>query len=482
VPEFHAEPYLHLAGLSHKSALIAWGAFYFKTKSRGRGAPDSAPSWKLVEDRDLRHVHPPRRETIGARSDPYGPARVNVYDTSGALVSTTFTETTNFCWVTGLSPNTEYRYEVLVKDEPWGTDERWDWVRGSEQGLMQRGGRYINRFCTHPDPVTEPAGSFTFMVIGDYGTGILRSTPTRRQYEVAQAMQRAFEVHDVRAIITTGDNIYAGHRILGIPIGATGDEDDDWFFTFFQPYRYIVNRVPVHPCIGNHDTSETEDRDDREQLLDNLYLRERIASDEASGRASVDPGLFYRFKYGRDVEFGCIDTSKEDFFRGKRLYEYPKHWEWMEQALAPDPAARWKFVFCHHPPFCAGPNHHNTDRMEMLLPLFARAGVRVVFSGHEHNFQHSRHNGIDYLVTGAGSKLDKRRPEHFAEAHTVTWSNYAHFLLVRIEGKTMTVRVIGELDAAGSGPTAGPSSDGLRDVPRFTPSGEEVTGPIVLQL
>jgi len=399
-----------------------------------------------------------------------------VYDTSGALVSTAFTETTNFCWVAGLSPNTEYRYEVLVKDEPWGTDERWDWVRGSEQGLMQRGGRYINRFCTHPDPAAEPTSAFTFMVIGDYGTGILRSTPTRRQYEVAQAMQRAFEMHDVRAIITTGDNIY-----------ATGAEDDDWFFTFFQPYRYIVNRIPVHPCIGNHDAAETEDRDDREQLLDNLYLRERIASDEASGRASLDPGLFYRFRYGRDVDFICIDTSKEDFFRGKRLYEYPKHREWVEQALAPDPGARWKFVFCHHPPFCAGPNHHNSDRMEMLLPLFARAGVRVVFNGHEHNFQHSRHNGIDYLVTGAGSKLDTRRPEHFAEAHTVTWSNHAHFLLVRIEGRTMTVRVIGELDdSPWAGLKAGPYTDGmrdgLRDVPRFTPSGEEVTGPIVLQL
>src|SRR5262245_14321134 len=54
VPEFHAEPYLHLAGLSHKSALIAWGAFYFKARSHKQ--------WKLVDDRDLRHVHPPRRE------------------------------------------------------------------------------------------------------------------------------------------------------------------------------------------------------------------------------------------------------------------------------------------------------------------------------------------------------------------------------------------------------------------------------------
>jgi hypothetical protein len=462
VPEFHAEPYLHLAGLSHKSALIAWGAFYFKTRSH--------KEWKLVDDRDLRHVHPPRRESVGARSDPYGPARVNVYDASDTLVSSSFTETTNFCWVTGLAPNTEYRYEVIVKGEPWGVDERWDWMRGSDQGLVQRGGRYINRFCTHPDPAAEPSGSFTFMAIGDYGTGILRSTPTRRQFEVAQAMQLAFEQHDVRMVVTTGDNIYAGHRILGIPVGATGDEDDDWFFTFFQPYRYMLNRIPVYPCIGNHDTAETEDRDDREQLLDNLYLRERIASDEASGRASVDPGLFYRFRYGRDVEFICIDTSKEDFFRGKRLYEYPKHWEWVDQTLVPD-STLWKFVFCHHPPFCAGPNHHNTDRMEALLPLFARAGVRVVLNGHEHNFQHSRHAGIDYLITGAGSKLDVRPPSGFDEARTVTWSNHAHFLLVTIQEHTMKVRVIGELEG-----------DTLRDVPRFTPSGEEITGPIVLQL
>lgn len=463
MPEFHAEPYLHLAGLSHKSALIAWGAFYFKTKTHGR--------WKLVDDRDLRHVHPPRHESIGARSDPYGPARVNVYDASGALVSTSFTETTNFCWVTGLSPDTEYRYEVLVKNEAWGVDERWDWNRGSQQGLEQRGGHYINRFRTHPDPAAEPSGPFTFMVIGDYGTGILRSTPTRRQFEVARAMQVAFEQHAVRAIITTGDNIYAGRRILGVPIGATGDEDDDWFFTFFQPYRYMLNRIPVYPCIGNHDTAETEDRDDRAQLLDNLYLQERIASDEASGRASLAPGLFYRFRYGRDVEFICIDTSKEDFFRGKRLYEYPKHQEWIEQALAADDTRRWKFVFCHHPPFCAGPNHYNTDRMEMLLPLFARARVRVVLNGHEHNFQHSRHDGIDYLIAGAGSKLDTRPPDRFTEARTVTWSNHAHFLLMTVEGETLTVRVIGELEG-----------NTLRDVPRFTPAGDEVSGPIVLPL
>ena len=460
MPEFHAEPYVYLAGLSHHSALIAWGAFYFRTRTHG--------AWKLVDDSDLRYVHPPRRESIGARSAPYGPARVNVYTMDNALAATGFTETTNSCWVTGLAPDTPYRYEVLVKDESWGQDERWDWSPGADQGLVQRGGRYVNEFRTHPDPVAALTGPFTFMVLGDYGTGIRKSTPKRRQREIAEAMQRAFDQFDVRMIITAGDNIYAGNRILGLPIGAQGDEDDDWFFTFFQPYRYMINRVPMYPCIGNHDTSETEDRDDREQLLDNLHLRERISSDEASGRASLDPGLFYRFRFGRDVEFIGLDTSREGFFRGKRLFEYPKHWEWIEQTFAA-PGPRWRIPFCHHPPFNAGPQHRNTDGMDVLLPLLSRGGARAMFNGHEHNFQHSRHGGIDFFVTGAGSKVQSSPPVDFASAHTVSWSAQAHFLLVTIDGSTMTVRPLGELEGGA-----------LADLPRFTPEGAEVNGPIVI--
>lgn len=68
---------------------------------------------------------------------------------------------------------------------------------------------------------------------------------------------------------------------------------------------------------------------------------------------------------------------------------------------------------------------------------------------------------LRWSVTGAGSKLDPRRPEHFAEAH---------------HGDVV------ELRALPAGADRRKDDDGLRDVPRFTPSGEEVTGPIVLQL
>ena len=57
----HFEPYVYLAGLTHKSALIAWGGFYFKVAREAGG-------WRLMDDEELDHVHPPRSQTIGARS------------------------------------------------------------------------------------------------------------------------------------------------------------------------------------------------------------------------------------------------------------------------------------------------------------------------------------------------------------------------------------------------------------------------------
>ena len=68
-----------------------------------------------------------------------------------------------------------------------------------------------------------------------------------------------------------------------------------------------------------------------------------------------------------------------------------------------------------------------------------------MFSGHEHNFQHSQVDGIDYFVSGAAGKLRRGRPNQFEAAGTVSWSDTPHFLLVTIDGTRMTVRAIGEL-------------------------------------
>ena len=462
MPEFHAEPYIYLPAVTHKSALIAWGAFYFRVTSRGAA--------KLVDDQDLKYVHPPRKDSIGACSAPYGPAHVEVRDASGTVVATAKTEAANHCWVAGLRPDTEYTYRVFVKDAEWAAGERWDWS-ATEQALVQTGGKYDNRFRTHPDP--QAPAPLTFAVIGDFGVGVKTASPARRQQQIADALRHAVDHEGVRLLLTTGDNIYASKKLFGILLSASGDDDDDWFFTYFQPYRYILNRIPVYPSIGNHDADESEACDDRTQVEDNFYLCERLAGEEAAGRASFRPGLFYRFRYGSDIEFVCIDTSKEAFFRSDRLFALPKHWEFLEASFTSSPdGVRWRLPFAHHPPFSAGPRHHNTKSMARLLPLFQRSGVKAMFSGHEHNFQHSHYEGIDYFVTGGGGRTRDQAPDAFEVAHTKSWSSACHFLLAAIEGDRMTVRAIGE-------GVAGESA--LSDIVRVGRDGTEAAAPIPVQ-
>ena len=442
--QVHFEPYVYLAGLTHKSALVAWGGFYFKIARVER-------DWRLVDDSDLDHVHPPRSSSIGASSAPYGKARVEVSDEGGRLVAAAETETTNHVWVAGLEADRVYSYRVLVNGREWAGGARRDWLIGQdpgEHGLVESGRSYDNRFRTHPRP--EQDADVTFAVIGDFGTGVRKaSTEGRRQREVAEALDRSVDRDGVRLLLTTGDNIYAGRSLLGIPLGETGDEDDDWFFTYFQPYRYVVNRVPVYPCIGNHDGNEAESTDDRVQVMDNLYLAERLKGEEAAGRASIGPGLFYRFRYGSQVEFVCVDSSRQSLLFGQRFFRHPNHASFLQSAFpavdgAPD-SPRWRVPFAHHPPYCAGPMWGDSrSSIEHLVPLYRRSGVRMVLSGHEHNFQHAHVDGIHYFVTGGAGKVRSGTPRGFASAGTVGWAKAGHFLVVRIAGRRATVTPVGE--------------------------------------
>jgi hypothetical protein len=84
--------------------------------------------------------------------------------------------------------------------------------------------------------------------------------------------------------------------------------------------------------------------------------------------------------------------------------------------------------------------------MEKLLPLFESAGVRAMFNGHEHNFQHSLHNDIHYILTGGGGKLRSSEPGQrgYAEAHTQSWAGKFNFVIATIDGDQMTIHPFGE--------------------------------------
>ena len=96
--------------------------------------------------------------------------------------------------------------------------------------------------------------------------------------------------------------------------------------------------------------------------------------------------------------------------------------------------------------------------------------MKAVFSGHEHNFQHSRFDGINYFITGAGGKVRLEPPLHFEDAHTTCWAAAGHFLLVEVTPDQMVVTPIATLGATGE----------LAELDPFDPAGSQVAVPIVI--
>src|SRR6185295_11808868 len=104
---------------------------------------------KLVDDDDLDNVFPPRDETIGETSRPYGAAEVKVFDAlTGKLAGVGVTKTANHVQIANLQADSEYRYEIFVGGKPWGRGDLMDWNfdEGGNSGLRKSGRRYENRF------------------------------------------------------------------------------------------------------------------------------------------------------------------------------------------------------------------------------------------------------------------------------------------------------------------------------------------------
>ena len=460
--EVHVEPFVHLVDVSHDRALIAWGAFWFHRS-------DTSARWEIVDDQRL-HELTGRRTCIGSSTEPFGDSLVEAHDAGGRVVASGRTSERCWTWLEGLQPDTEYRYRVTVDGAAWADGERWDWVPVPAGGydLAPAGRSYDCRFRTHPDP-TQPSPPVRFAAFGDYGVGIRADAESsRRQRRIAEVLDRAVTDHEVRFVVSLGDNIYQGER--GQIDDESGGEDDDWYSSYFQPYRYVLARVPVYPAVGNHDTTDTEGSDDRAQLMDNFYIEQRFG--ETSDGSSIGPGLFYQARYGRDVELVCIDTSQADPDEHvHRFFQDDNHLDWLRSIFA-EPDVRWRIPFSHHPAYCAGPSHHNDAEMiETLVPLFDRAGVRLVLAGHEHNFQLTEADGRTYVVSGAGGNLREAQPERFAESHTRAWNGQAHLVLVDLDDRRATLTPVSGLLPDG----------GLHLMTGIGPDNETVTPPYVVE-
>jgi predicted phosphodiesterase len=69
------------------------------------------------------------------------------------------------------------------------------------------------------------------------------------------------------------------------------------------------------------------------------------------------------------------------------------------QPLILDSTADWKVLVVHKPPYTNAPNHTGIPQLQLDWKSY---GIDVVLSGHAHNYEYIKTNGVSYIVQGLG--------------------------------------------------------------------------------
>lgn len=250
----------------------------------------------------------------------------------------------------GLTPGTEYAYEVLGCGASTGTEH----------------------FTTAPAPGTRHVH---FAAMGDFGTG---GTDERK-------VAASILANKPDLFLALGDNAY--------PYGT----EEEIQTNLFAPLANLLSEVPFFPVPGNHEYLTNE----AQPYLNNLYLP---ISSSGSQR-------YYSFDWG-DVHFVGLDSNCATGMASAEHCTTAAQQAWLEQDLAAS-QADWKIVYLHHPAWSSGEHGSQPEIRRHYVPLFEKYGVDLVLSGHDHDYERSQpmlgatvapsgQRGITYLVVGGG--------------------------------------------------------------------------------
>lgn len=204
-----------------------------------------------------------------------------------------------------------------------------------------------------------PGVPFTFAAFGD----------TRSNHEAHLSVVLQMRLTRPAFILHVGDAVAKGGR----------DSDWDEYFKVIGEKSWIGAAVPYYYALGNHEGNHANYYDYFELPRNNPEKTEQ----------------YYSFDYG-DAHVICLNTET-DFAPGSAQYS------WLQGDLERSQSARWRIVFFHRPPYSSSKHGSSMKARNAFAPLFERYGVRLVFSGHDHNYERSVPvNGVTYIVSGAG--------------------------------------------------------------------------------
>lgn len=252
------------------------------------------------------------------------------------------------------------------------------------------------------------------VALGDFGSG------DKNQVAVAKAMAERNSQERFDLGISLGDNFYR--------CGVRNAKDARWKTRWEDLYTPLG--IPFYASLGNHDYGHPPIICPRGGASPEAEI-ERTKYSE-SWRL---PARYYTFIAGH-ARFFAIDT--EGWSKAQSA--------WLKQTLVEtdqEPGVQWRIVYGHHPMYTSG-THLNQRRIgalrRELAGLFQATHVDVYIAGHDHDMEHLRVDGVEYLICGAGgAKLRKiRRAQPESVFHATTFG----FLDLTIDEHTLTARFL----------------------------------------
>jgi UDP-2,3-diacylglucosamine pyrophosphatase LpxH/heme/copper-type cytochrome/quinol oxidase subunit 2 len=170
-----------------------------------------------------------------------------------------------------------------------------------------------------------------------------------------------------------------------------GIMDGEWT-SGLQSIAANAGGLPTAFLVGNHDS-----------LFGGKTLWEEYLGLEASEPFNNSP--FWRRMDINGIHFLLLDLEW-----GTESY-LPTQQQWLEQQLSEIPKEDWTIVLCHCYTFSSGWDllgirlfgmqwYDQADMIETMAPLFARNGVDLVISGHNHDMELLSNQGVHYAVVG----------------------------------------------------------------------------------
>lgn len=271
--------------------------------------------------------------------------------------------------LSNLTPDTKYEYRVGYDDK------RSEWHNFTTAGK----------------------GSFKAIIFPDS-----QSNDYRGWEKLAQAAGKANQ--DAAFFVNMGDLVDNG-------------EDHTQWRAWFDSLRGIIDKIPVAPLLGNHETYDLNWKVRMPTAYLNLFSVPANGSQERKNQ-------YYSYDYG-DVHFVVLNTQMAEMeqFQPGLLAEQT---DWFKSDMAKTDK-KWKVVLMHKDVLTYG-FKNRTDRQAGIsdigrefMPLFDEYGVDVVLTAHLHTYRNRGNiynferdtKGPLYILTGVAGNV--RYPELWAD-------------------------------------------------------------------